>query len=196
MKLTKKICNLLAIVMLLASFTAQAATYGTPKRELRSAWVATVWALDWPKTTVSSTGNANEINKQKNQLTELLDSLKNNNMNAIYFQVRSMCDAMYKSSYEPWSSYLVSSRGMDPGWDPLQFAVEESHKRGMECHAWVNPYRFSTGTNWNTEQDQKLRNDGMLLTYGSTVILNPGLKATRERIVDVVKEIVKNYDVD
>lgn len=196
MKLTKKICNLLAIVMLLASFTAQAATYGTPKRELRSAWVATVWALDWPKTTVSSTGNANEISKQKSQLTELLDSLKNNNMNAIYFQVRSMCDAMYKSSYEPWSSYLVSERGMDPGWDPLQFAVEESHKRGMECHAWVNPYRFSTGSKWNTAQDQKLRNDGMLLTYGSTVILNPGLKATRERITNVVKEIVKNYDVD
>ncbi len=196
MKLTRLKCNLALIAMLLTAIAAQAATYGTPKRELRSAWVATVWALDWPNTTISSTGNETQINKQKQQMCTLLDSLKNNNMNAIYFQVRSMCDAMYKSSYEPWSSYLVSERGMDPGYDPLEYVVAECHKRGMECHAWVNPYRFSTGSKWSTAQDQKLRDSSMLLTHSSTTILNPGLKATREHIVNVIKEIVTNYDVD
>ncbi len=196
MKLTKLRCNLALIAMMLTAIVAQAATYGTPKRELRSAWVATVWALDWPSTTISSTGNEAQINKQKQQICTLLDSLKNNNMNAIYFQVRSMCDAMYKSSYEPWSSYLVSERGMDPGYDPLEYVVAECHKRGMECHAWVNPYRFSTGSNWSTAQDQELRDQNMLLTYGSTTILNPGLPKSRERIVNVLKELVSNYDID
>ena len=196
MRLTRIKCNLALIAMLLTAIAAQAATYGTPKRELRSAWVATVWALDWPNTTISSTGNTTQINSQKKQITTLLDSLKNNNLNAIYFQVRSMCDAMYKSSYEPWSSYLVSERGMDPGYDPLEYVVAECHKRGMECHAWINPYRFSTGSNWSTAQDQALRDSSMLLTSGSTTILNPCLKQTRERITNVVKEILNNYDVD
>ena len=118
-----------------------------------------------------------------------------------YFQVRTMSDAFYKSSYEPWSSYLTGTRGKDPGWDPLAFVVEECHKRGMECHAWVNPYRFSTGSNWSTAQDQALKSAGMLLAYTksdgkTTTILNPGLESVRKRIVDVCKEIISNYDVD
>lgn len=112
-----------------------------------------------------------------------------------------MSDAFYKSSYEPWSSYLTGTRGKDPGWDPLAFVVEECHKRGMECHAWVNPYRFSTGSNWSTVQDQALKSAGMLLAYTksdgkTTTILNPGLESVRKRIVDVCKEIISNYDVD
>lgn len=112
-----------------------------------------------------------------------------------------MSDAFYKSSYEPWSSYLTGTRGKDPGWDPLAFVVEECHKRGMECHAWVNPYRFSTGSNWSTAQDQALKSAGMLLAYTksdgkTTTILNPGLESVRKRIVDVCKEIISNYDVD
>ena len=92
-------------------------------------------------------------------------------------------------------------RGKDPGWDPLAFVVEECHKRGMECHAWVNPYRFSTGSNWSTVQDQALKSAGMLLAYTksdgkTTTILNPGLESVRKRIVDVCKEIISNYDVD
>lgn len=127
--------------------------------------------------------------------------LQKNNFNAVYFQVRTMSDAFYKSSYEPWSSYLTGTRGKDPGWDPLAFVVEECHKRGMECHAWVNPYRFSTGSNWSTAQDQALKSAGMLLAYTksdgkTTTILNPGLESVRKRIVDVCKEIISNYDVD
>lgn len=164
------------------------------KREVRSVWMATVWALDWPSSTNSTTA-------QKNEMVKYLDVLQKNNFNAVYFQVRTMSDAFYKSSYEPWSSYLTGTRGKDPGWDPLAFVVEECHKRGMECHAWVNPYRFSTGSNWSTAQDQALKSAGMLLAYTksdgkTTTILNPGLESVRKRIVDVCKEIISNYDVD
>lgn len=164
------------------------------KREVRSVWMATVWALDWPSSTSSTTA-------QKIEMVKYLDVLQKNNFNAIYFQVRTMSDAFYKSSYEPWSSYLTGTRGKDPGWDPLAFVVEECHKRGMECHAWVNPYRFSTGSNWSTVQDQALKSAGMLLAYTksdgkTTTILNPGLESVRRRIVDVCKEIISNYDVD
>lgn len=164
------------------------------KREVRSVWMATVWALDWPSSTSSTTA-------QKNEMVKYLDVLQKNNFNAVYFQVRTMSDAFYKSSYEPWSSYLTGTRGKDPEWDPLAFVVEECHKRGMECHAWVNPYRFSTGSNWSTAQDQALKSAGMLLAYTksdgkTTTILNPGLESVRKRIVDVCKEIISNYDVD
>lgn len=164
------------------------------KREVRSVWMATVWALDWPSSTSSTTA-------QKNEMVKYLDVLQKNNFNAVYFQVRTMSDAFYKSSYEPWSSYLTGTRGKDPGWDPLAFVVEECHKRGMECHAWVNPYRFSTGSNWSTAQDLALKSAGMLLAYTksdgkTTTILNPGLESVRKRIVDVCKEIISNYDVD
>lgn len=164
------------------------------KREVRSVWMATVWALDWPSSTSSTTA-------QKNEMVKYLNVLQKNNFNAVYFQVRTMSDAFYKSSYEPWSSYLTGTRGKDPGWDPLAFVVEECHKRGMECHAWVNPYRFSTGSNWSTAQDQALKSAGMLLAYTksdgkTTTILNPGLESVRKRIVDVCKEIISNYDVD
>lgn len=164
------------------------------KREVRSVWMATVWALDWPSSTSSTTA-------QKNEMVKYLDVLQKNNFNAVYFQVRTMSDAFYKSSYEPWSSYLTGTRGKDPGWDPLAFVVEECHKRGMECHAWVNPYRFSTGSNWSIAQDQALKSAGMLLAYTksdgkTTTILNPGLESVRKRIVDVCKEIISNYDVD
>ena len=176
--------TLIAVVMM-----AQAWPYGQPKREFRSAWIATVWCLDWPSQGAGA-------QKQMQQMDRLLDSLQVNNFNAVNFQVRSMCDAMYQSSIEPWSSYLTGTRGAYPGFDPLQYVVEGCHKRGMECHAWVNPYRWSTGTNWNTPYDQELKEDGWLLTYGSTIILDPGQQRTIDRIVAVCKEIITNYDVD
>ena len=182
-----------ALAAVLLAIAASPMSSGV-KREVRSVWMATVWALDWPSSTSSTTA-------QKNEMVKYLDVLQKNNFNAVYFQVRTMSDAFYKSSYEPWSSYLTGTRGKDPGWDPLAFVVEECHKRGMECHAWVNPYRFSTGSNWSTVQDQAFKSAGMLLAYTksdgkTTTILNPGLESVRKRIVDVCKEIISNYDVD
>ena len=185
----KRFFSSVFVALLLAGLMAQAWAYGIPKREFRSAWIATVWCLDWPSQGAGAT-------VQKAQMDRLLDSLQVNNFNAVNFQVRSMCDAMYQSSIEPWSSYLTGTRGQDPGFDPLQYVVEGCHKRGMECHAWVNPYRWSTGTNWNTPYDQELKQDGWLLTYGSTIILDPGQQRTIDRIVAVCHEIITNYDVD
>lgn len=168
------------------------------KREMRSAWVATVWQLDWPQSRVSSTGNMSQINAQKKQLTTLLDSMARNNMNSICFQVRSRSDAMYKSSYEPWSSDLVSSRGLDPGYDPLAFCVEECHKRGLECHAWINPYRYESQVGQWTGTPQAYRDEhpDWLLDVNDASILNPALPEVRQRICDIVDEIVRNYDID
>lgn len=188
----KRFLLLLIAIAVTAGIGANAAE--AQKREMRAAWVATVYHIDWPYT-------QNNATAQKAEISSYLDKLQAQNFNAIFFQVRSMCDAMYQSSYEPWSSYLTGTRGMNPGYDPLQYVVEQCHARGIQCHAWVNPYRFSTGSNWNTAQDQQLKNSGILLSYtnssgNTTTILNPGLPATRERIVNVVREIITNYDVD
>ena len=184
----KRLLLLLVAITLATGISADEAL----KREMRAAWIATVWQIDWP----SSSG----ANAQKAQIDNYLDNFKAQNFNAVFFQVRSMCDAMYQSSYEPWSSYLTGTRGRNPGYDPLAYVVEQCHARGIQCHAWVNPYRFSTGSDWNTTQDQELKNSGMLLTYSTssatTIILNPGLPETRQRIVNVVREIITNYDVD
>ncbi len=185
----KRFFTMIALGLLLSGQLAQSWAYGIPKREFRSAWIATVWCLDWPS---QGAGAA----KQMAQMDRLLDSLQVNHFNAVNFQVRSMCDAMYKSSLEPWSSYLTGTRGADPGFDPLQYVVEGCHKRGMECHAWVNPYRWSTGTDWNTPQDRELKEDGWLLTHGNYTILDPGQQRTIDRIVAVCKEIITGYDVD
>ncbi len=196
----KSIIKLSAAALAIAAIAQPILAVDSPvKREMRSAWVATVWRLDWPSTTISSTGNATQIAKQKQDLVTLLDSMAVNNMNAINFQVRSRADAMYKSSYEPWSSDLVSTRGMDPGWDPLEYCVEECHKRGIECHAWVNPYRFESSIGqWSgLAGDYRTDHpDWLLDVEGHGSILNPGLPEVTQRICDVISEIVKNYDVD
>jgi len=194
----KRLQNLVLCLVLMIGMMAQAATGNTPKREFRSAWVATVWCLDWPETQAYGT---NAEVKQKAQLNRMLDSLKNNNFNAINFQVRSMCDAMYESSYEPWSSYLTGTRGQVPTWDPLAYAVEQCHLRGMECHAWINPYRYSSNgiDQWDAAanpKDMALRQSGLLLAAGHYGVLDPARDETIERIVNVCKEIITKYDVD
>ena len=146
----------LLLLSVLALFVGAPALTASPLRELRSFWIATVWALDWPQ---DNQGTSMAMaDKQKQQMTELLDRLAEANYNAIWFQVRSMCDAMYDSKYEPWSSNLTGTRGATPAYDPLEFIVEECHKRGMECHAWVNPMRFSTGSAYNTANARYIHN--------------------------------------
>ncbi len=181
------------LTILLFLCVASGAVASSPKREWRSTWLATVANIDWPQ--VKGTTPAT-IDKQKQEMISYLDGLQMMNMNAICFQVRSMSDAMYQSSYEPWSSYLTGKRGTDPGWDPLAFVVEECHKRGIDCYAWVNPYRWShNGTVWKTDYDNSLKERGILLTSDDRTYLNPGLPEVREHIVKVCKEIITKYDV-
>lgn len=199
MKLLSKCLIAVAMLLALPLQMSAANVYSTPKQEIRSAWVATVWKLDWPQTVITKTGDTKQIAKQKQEMIELLDSMAANNMNAVNFQVRSRCDAMYKSSYEPWSSDLVAKRGMDPGYDPLAFVVEECHKRGLECHAWINPYRYESQVGqWNEDDPNNYRKQhpDWLLDVNGASILNPGRKEVVQRITDICREIITNYDVD
>lgn len=181
---------LLVILWMLPTFAAQ------PKCEFRATWLATVSGIDWPKTKATTTSNRT---KQQKELTDILDKMQAGNMNAICMQVRSLSDAMYKSSYEPWSSALTGTRGKDPGYDPLQFAIDEAHKRGMELHVWVNPFRVSTGSLSTT--DVLWANAGdWLIKYNnesfSGYIIDPGHPEARAYVVKVLMEIVNKYDID
>lgn len=168
-----------------------------PKNEFRAVWIATVTNLDWPS-------NPNQtIAQQKESLIDLLDEMKSININVIVFQVRTECDALYKSTIEPWSYYLTGAQGLapaDPDWDPLQFAIEESHKRGMELHAWVNPYRAvkTIGSYGISNQHISVTHPDWILTFPTSKlkILNPGIPAVREYNLKVLMDIVNRYDVD
>lgn len=170
----------------------------SPKREQRSVWLATVYNLDWPKNKINTTGNISEINSQKKRMITILDSLVSANMNAVAFQVRSRCDAMYQSSYEPWSSDLVATRGMEPGYDPLAFVIEEGHKRGLEVHAWINPYRYESLKNqWDgLPGAYRETHPEWLIDVGNASILNPGIPEVQEHVTNIIKEIVTDYDID
>jgi uncharacterized lipoprotein YddW (UPF0748 family) len=179
-----------------------------PKREMRAGWLATVYRIDWPTTAMSSVTPAN-IAAQKAEFVAILDSVKAANMNAVFFQIRPESDAFYNSAYEPWSAHLGGIRGTYPGYDPFAFAIEEAHKRGIELHAWLNPYRFETSakkysgavcdyksTHPEWILDYTVYNtDGSKKTDGIT-ILDPGNPAVRKLIKKVVGDILSKYDLD
>ena len=190
------VARFFAVVFGLLLLSVAANADAPVKREMRAPFCATVWNLDWPGVQITVTGNESQINRQKQRMITILDSLHANNFNAMSFQVRSRCDAMYRSSYEPWSSDLVKTRGMDPGWDPLEWVVAECHKRGIECHAWVNPYRYETTPGGWGNVDYRRDHPDWLLSNGSYVVINPGLPEVTQRIVDIIREIITNYDVD
>lgn len=165
----------------------------SPKREMRGVWVATVWGIDWPAVRGSS---QSVRQRQMEEMTELLDRCEAMNLTTVFFQVRGMGDVMFQSSLEPWSSFVSGRRGVSPGWDPLKFVVEECHRRGLECYAWVNPFRWSSGSDYDSAPDRKWKERGWLLTYGKYTVFNPGLPEVRDHIVDVCREIVTGYDID
>ena len=193
----KKYLMLLAIGMVgLLSFDASAL-----KREHRATWMS-AYVNDWPSTPITA-GNAETLKKVG--LTAL-DSLQRNNFTTIYYHARVMCDAMYDSKYEPWSSFVSPTRGETPAFDPLAFIVENAHARGLEVYAWLNPYRYlnsesqegwgSAGGDKNYENSHpewliKWKNGSQTWT-----ILNPALPEVKQRIVDVVADILDKYDVD
>lgn len=168
-----------------------------PKREMRAGWLATVARIDWP-TTLMSYVSAENIALQKAEFTAILDSVVAANMNAVFFQVRPETDAFYNSAYEPWSEYLTGTRGKNPGYDPLAFAIEESHKRGIELHAWLNPYRYerTVGKNTGKPGDYRTSNPEWILSYSDLAILDPGNPAVRKLIKKIVGDILSKYDLD
>ena len=189
----KKTTFLILWAMMLNLFTyAQ-----QPKHEFRATWLATVQNIDWPKTIVTSNSTREQ---QKKELTDILDKMVAGNMHACFMQVRSLCDAMYKSSYEPWSTALTGTRGKDPGYDPLQFAIEEAHKRGLELHIWVNPFRVTSSGTLNSSDKLYQHAGDWIIKYnnGSFTgqIIDPGFPEARQYVINVLMEIVNNYDVD
>ncbi len=169
-----------------------------PKREFRGVWIATVANIDWP------ISYSDSVAKQKDDLTDLLDSLSHANINAIIFQVRPECDALYASRYEPWSFWLTGQQGKAPSpyYDPLKFVIKEAHKRGMELHAWFNPFRAERkiGLYPLAQNHVVNRHPEWVLSFGDTSsglrILNPGLPQVRKYIVNVVMDVVNRYDID
>ncbi len=161
-------------------------------QEFRGVWVATVKNLDWP----SRPGLTKE--EQQGELVRLLDRAKELNFNAIVFQVRPAADAVYHSALEPWSEYLTGRMGGDPGWDPLAFAIREAHARGLELHAWFNPYRarHTDPAFPAAAQHVSVAAPHLVRRYGDYQWMDPGEDEVRARTTAVVLDVVRRYDVD
>lgn len=163
-------------------------------REFRAAWVATVANINWPSKNNLST------EQQKVEAIRLLDLLKDNNFNAVIFQVRPSSDALYNSNYEPWSYFLTGEIGKKPNpyYDPLEFWVEEAHKRGLELHVWLNPYRahHSNGGTVTSESMAKKASDHVVRLRNGMYWFDPADQRTQDHASRVVNDIVKRYDID
>ncbi len=164
------------------------------KKEFRGVWVATVDNVDWPPMPTT------DVELQKSSFIKLLDMHKRNGINAVIVQVRPCADAFYPSSFEPWSQWLTGVQGQAPSpfYDPLAFMIEESHKRGIEFHAWLNPYRAVFDIkkpNMAATHIMKQHPD-WFLTYGEKRYFDPGNKDAQKFVVNVVKDIVTRYKVD
>ena len=160
--------------------------------EFRGVWIASVYNIDWPKT-------LDNPEAQKQEFIEILDKLDSLNINAIFVQVRPTSDALYKSYINPWSKYLTGEQGKYPGYDPLQFMIEETHKRDMEFHAWLNPYRITTqGTDLNElapNNPARIKPE-WVLEFNNALFYDPENPEVIEYVAITVYEIIKKYDVD
>lgn len=207
--MSRKIITLFSTIILMFAFSCQ---YNTPpikpdpgnnngsteepelllsKREMRAVWLTTAWGLDWPL-------GKYDPPSQKELYIRYIDLFKELNMNAVIVQIKPMGDAFYRSSYEPWCEWISGTRGKDPGYDVLQFMIEEAHKKGLEFHAWMNPYRIDTragsGDSFAPLHSEVKRE--WVLDLEKIQIYNPALPEVRQRLADIVKELLTDYEVD
>ncbi len=164
-----------------------------PRREFRAAWIATVHNLDWP----SKPGLPPQ--QQRAEMVALLDLAAASGLNAVILQVRTECDAFYRSNLEPWSYFLTGNQGSAPsdGYDPLSFAIAEAHKRGLELHAWFNPFRASATERSNKSAKHISRtHSSLMLASGTMKWGNPASDFVRQRAIDVMVDVTRRYDVD
>ena len=175
-------------------FLGNAKAQKPPQYEFRGVWIATVENIDWP----SKKGLPSNV--QKEEFIKILDMHKRNGMNAVVMQIRPVTDAFYPSQYEPWSEYLTGRQGLPPSpyYDPLAFMIEQTHKRGMEFHAWLNPYRavFNIKTSSISPTHVSRLFPKWFVTYGGKKYFDPGVPEAREHVTRVIKDIVERYDVD
>ncbi|MBR8640801.1 family 10 glycosylhydrolase [Streptomyces tuirus] len=186
-------------VAALSAFTMMPQASAAPGREgrapasgMRGVWLATVANRDWPsKPGLTAT-------QQRAELISHLDRAVRNRLNTVIFQVRPTADALWPSPYEPWSQYLTGTQGKDPGWDPLGTAVREAHARGLELHAWFNPYRVATHADPTrlAAGHPARRNPHWVVTYGGKLYYNPGLPEVRAFVQNAMLDAVAKYPVD
>jgi uncharacterized lipoprotein YddW (UPF0748 family) len=169
-------------------------SFAQPRTEFRAAWVASVENIDWP----SKKGLSPD--SQRAEFVRLLDMHKRNGLNALVVQIRPAADALYPSSYEPWSEWLTGMQGKAPSpyYDPLEFMIEETHKRGMEFHAWCNPYRavYSIAKSSVSPSHITRTHPEWFLSYGGTRYFDPGNKEVQQYVTQVIRDIVHRYPVD
>ncbi|NUP60957.1 MAG: family 10 glycosylhydrolase, partial [Nonomuraea sp.] len=168
------------------------AGYVPPLRQMRGMWIASVVNINWP----SKPGLT--ADEQKAEYLAWLDVAVQRKLNSVFVQIRPTADAFWPSPYEPWSQYLTGTQGQDPGYDPLGFAVEETHKRGLAFHAWFNPYRVSMQPDpAKLHPDHPGRkNPGWILPFGGKLYYNPGLPEVRKFCQDAMMDAVTRYDID
>ncbi len=169
-------------------------SFAGPKREFRAAWIATVSNIDWPSRSGLS------AQQQQQEFINHLNFLKQCGFNAVIVQVRPAADVLYESQLEPWSRFLSGKQGQPPfpKYDPLEFMIQEAHKRNLEFHAWFNPYRALTSStsNPNPESHPTRRNPDWIIHYGNKGYFDPGNAQARQHIIKVIMEAVSNYDID
>lgn len=161
-------------------------------REMRGLWVATVANIDWPSR------SALTADQQRVELVSILDRAAAAGFNAIIFHVRPAADAVYRSAIEPWGAMLSGTQGGDPGYDPLAFAIQEAHARGLELHAWINPFRAgntSDSTRLSPTHSFSARRH-LIRVYGTQLWLDPGEAEVHDHVMRVVADIVQRYDID
>lgn len=184
----------LTISIICSLFLIQAFSQKSPVYEFRGVWIATVENIDWP----SKRGLTSD--QQKAEFIRLLDMHERNGMNAVVMQVRPVTDAFYPSPYEPWSEYLTGVQGKAPNpyYDPLLFMITETHKRGMEFHAWFNPYRAVFNVHRSSIAANHITRlfPQWFLTYGDKKYFDPGIPQVREYVNKLIKDVVERYDID
>ena len=181
--------GVITILCLLCCMVAGSRNVPEPKREFRGSWIQCVNG--------QFEGLSPEAMRQK--LTQHLDALEKCHVNAVMFQVRAEADALYPSKLEPWSRFLTGRQGKapEPYWDPLAWMIQQCHQRGMELHAWINPYRAKTaGTKELAPSHPYMQHPERFMKYGDLILFNPGLNENRKAICEVVRDIVSRYDVD
>jgi uncharacterized lipoprotein YddW (UPF0748 family) len=165
-----------------------------PKREFRGVWIATVNNIDYPSRRDLTP------KQQRTEYTKILDTLRQKGINAVMMQIRPAADAFYAKSREPWSVWLTGKQGEapKPAYDPLDFMIKSAHKHSMEFHAWFNPYRASTDTNFSALSPDHItrKHPEWFLVYDKKKLFNPGLPEVRKYVVQVIMDVVRNYDID
>ncbi|MFQ5797586.1 MAG: family 10 glycosylhydrolase [Bacteroidota bacterium] len=176
---------------ILVPLAVESSTPNPSKQEVRAVWIATTSGLDWPKST--------DPDEQRRSLLEMFENISRARLNTVFFQVRTRGDAMYRSAYEPWSATLTGTLGRNPGWDPLEFAIAEAHKRGLELHAWFNTFNVKNGP----ASLPRTRPPHVIHThpewvkqYGGGWWMDPAIPGARDYLVGVVMDLVRKYELD